>query len=62
MKKHKHCTMPECIDFPVKGDRWCAFHIKDAEKEFGFKWPAGQPDPAQGQVDAIADAAIKAQG
>jgi len=32
--KTKHCTMPECPDFPVKGNRWCAFHIKELHAEF----------------------------
>ncbi len=35
MKTPKRCTMPECSDFPVKGNDWCSFHIKEAQAEFG---------------------------
>lgn len=28
-----HCTMPECTDTAVKGNRWCRFHIEQYELE-----------------------------
>jgi len=33
VKTPKRCTMCD-TDFPVKGDSWCAFCIKEAAKEF----------------------------
>lgn len=29
----KRCTMPDCPDFPVSGNRWCHFHIEEFKQE-----------------------------
>lgn len=39
MKTPKICSMPECSDFPVNGNDWCSFHIKEAQEEFANNKP-----------------------
>jgi hypothetical protein len=43
--RRRHCSFPECTDYPAKGNRWCAWHIKEVEAEFGTGKIADQLGP-----------------